>query len=53
MGSSIGGHSRRWSATEVAGMLAVFVLRDTGLFSNAFRRRKMAKRTDKTQRGSF
>lgn len=48
-----GEHSRRWSATEVAGMLAVSALRITGLFSDAFRKRKRTKRAHKIQSCRF
>lgn len=53
-GSNTGGRSRRWSATEEAGMSAGSAPRVTGLLGDAFRRtKKRAKRADKIQRGSF
>lgn len=44
LGSSRGRRRRRWSATEGAGMSAVSALRDTGLFSEAFRGERKGKR---------
>lgn len=38
---------------RIAGMSAVSALRDTGLFSHAFGRRKRAKRPDIIQRVAF
>lgn len=51
LGANTAGHSRR--ATEAAGISAVSALRVTGLFSDALRRTKRAKRANKIQRGSF